>query len=135
MQAPWFEVAGRGNRENALLEFPAITCKFGPMGLRELFGSASTLESIQSTPVLVAAALLVAGTYIFVKASTSPPYKPSTLPPAEPAAPKMAMSAPRTDLAPPKDDPFTLESLKAFDGSVPDKPIYVSIKGASCSAS
>lgn len=32
-------------------------------------------------------------------------------------------------LAPPKDDPFTLEQLKEFDGSDPNKPVYVSIKG------
>jgi hypothetical protein len=42
---------------------------------------------------------------------------------------KSIMQPPRTDLAPPKDDPFTLEQLKAFDGSDPSKPIYVSIKG------
>ncbi|KIY43690.1 progesterone binding protein [Fistulina hepatica ATCC 64428] len=33
------------------------------------------------------------------------------------------------DLLPPKDDPFTLEELKPFDGSDPSRPIYVSIKG------
>ncbi|TFY66152.1 hypothetical protein EVG20_g4930 [Dentipellis fragilis] len=41
------------------------------------------------------------------------------------------MQAERTDLAPPKDDPFTLEQLKEFDGSDEYKPIYVAIKGAS----
>ncbi|KAJ6594924.1 progesterone binding protein [Mycena capillaripes] len=39
------------------------------------------------------------------------------------------MQAPREDLAPPKDDPFTLAQLKEYDGSDPSKPIYVSIKG------
>ncbi|KAJ8597441.1 progesterone binding protein [Rhizopogon salebrosus TDB-379] len=39
------------------------------------------------------------------------------------------MQAPRDDLAPPKDDPFTLDQLKKFDGSDLSKPIYVSIKG------
>lgn len=39
------------------------------------------------------------------------------------------MQAPRDDLNPPKDDPFTLLQLKEFDGSDPSKPIYVSIKG------
>ncbi|KAI0694284.1 cytochrome b5-like heme/steroid binding domain-containing protein [Cytidiella melzeri] len=43
--------------------------------------------------------------------------------------PKTIMQAARTDLAPPKDDPFTLEQLKEFDGSEPSKPIYVAIKG------
>ncbi|XP_006457619.1 hypothetical protein AGABI2DRAFT_139898 [Agaricus bisporus var. bisporus H97] len=39
------------------------------------------------------------------------------------------MQPPRTDLAPPKDDPFTTEQLKEFDGSDSSKPIYVAIKG------
>ncbi|KAL0570516.1 hypothetical protein V5O48_011440 [Marasmius crinis-equi] len=42
---------------------------------------------------------------------------------------KSIMQPARADLAPPKDDPFTQEQLKQFDGSNPDKPIYVSIKG------
>lgn len=41
------------------------------------------------------------------------------------------MQPPQTDLAPPKDDPFTVEQLKQYDGSDPSKPIYVAIKGAS----
>ncbi|KAI0044434.1 progesterone binding protein [Auriscalpium vulgare] len=39
------------------------------------------------------------------------------------------MQAPRDDLAPPKEDPFTQEQLKQYDGSDPSKPIYVAIKG------
>ena len=39
------------------------------------------------------------------------------------------MQAPATDLKPPRDDPFTLASLKEFDGTDESKPIYVSIKG------
>ena len=39
------------------------------------------------------------------------------------------MSPPRTDLLPPKDEPFTLEQLKQYDGSTAGKPIYVAIKG------
>ncbi|KAJ7642861.1 progesterone binding protein [Mycena rosella] len=39
------------------------------------------------------------------------------------------MQPARTDLAPPKDDPFTLAQLAPFDGSDSSKPIYVSIKG------
>ena len=42
---------------------------------------------------------------------------------------KTIMQAPRDDLAPPKDDPYTLEQLKQYDGSDPEKPIYVAIKG------
>ncbi|KAF8625320.1 hypothetical protein AX15_005450 [Amanita polypyramis BW_CC] len=42
---------------------------------------------------------------------------------------KSVMQPPRTDLAPPKDVPFTPEELKQYDGSVPGGPIYVAIKG------
>jgi len=45
------------------------------------------------------------------------------------------MQAPREDLPPPKDDPFTLEELKAFDGSDASKPVYVAIKGTLSSSS
>lgn len=41
------------------------------------------------------------------------------------------MSQPATDLAPPKDDPMTVEQLKQFDGATVDTPIYVAIKGSS----
>ena len=39
------------------------------------------------------------------------------------------MQAERSDLPAPKDDPYTQDELKAFDGSDPAKPIYVAIKG------
>ncbi|KAG5637555.1 hypothetical protein H0H81_004132 [Sphagnurus paluster] len=42
---------------------------------------------------------------------------------------KSIMQAPREDLAPPKDDPYTTEELKKYDGSTPGLPIYVAIKG------
>ncbi|KAK7453327.1 hypothetical protein VKT23_012006 [Stygiomarasmius scandens] len=42
---------------------------------------------------------------------------------------KSIMQPAREDLLPPKDDPYTLEQLKAYDGSDSSKPIYVSIKG------
>jgi membrane-associated progesterone receptor component len=42
---------------------------------------------------------------------------------------KSVMQAPREDLAPPKDDPFTNEELRQYDGSDSSKPIYVAIKG------
>lgn len=44
--------------------------------------------------------------------------------------PQTIMQPARTDLDPPKDDPFTLEQLREFDGSDASKPVYVSIKGA-----
>ncbi|EJF65199.1 progesterone binding protein [Dichomitus squalens LYAD-421 SS1] len=39
------------------------------------------------------------------------------------------MQPPRTDIAPAKHDPFTVEQLKQFDGTDLSKPIYVAIKG------
>jgi membrane-associated progesterone receptor component len=42
---------------------------------------------------------------------------------------KSIMSAPRDDLDPPQYDPFTTEQLKLYDGSDPQRPIYVAIKG------
>jgi hypothetical protein len=43
------------------------------------------------------------------------------------------MSKPVTDLNPPKDDSFTQGDLKQYDGSSPEKPIYVAIKGETLS--
>jgi membrane-associated progesterone receptor component len=42
---------------------------------------------------------------------------------------KSVMQSAREDLAPPKDDPYTAEQLKQYDGSDPSKPIFVAIKG------
>ncbi|KIK05158.1 hypothetical protein K443DRAFT_675311 [Laccaria amethystina LaAM-08-1] len=42
---------------------------------------------------------------------------------------KSIMQGPRDDLEPPKDNPYTTEALKEFDGSNTSKPIYVAIKG------
>lgn len=45
------------------------------------------------------------------------------------AKPITMMQPPKVDLAPPKDDPFTVEELKGYDGSDESKPILVAIKG------
>ncbi|KAG6872926.1 hypothetical protein C0995_005184 [Termitomyces sp. Mi166 len=42
---------------------------------------------------------------------------------------KSIMQPARDDLAPPKDDPYTTEELKKYDGSTPGLPLYVAIKG------
>jgi membrane-associated progesterone receptor component len=39
------------------------------------------------------------------------------------------MQPEHTNLPPPKDDPFTQEALKEFNGSDTEKPVYVAIKG------
>ena len=49
-------------------------------------------------------------------------------------AKRKIMQPEREDLLPPKDDPFTQEELKAYDGTDANKPIYVAIKGASSSS-
>ena len=43
---------------------------------------------------------------------------------------KSVMQSAREDLAPPKDDPFTTDQLKEYDGSDASKPILVAIKGS-----
>lgn len=63
----------------------------------------------------------------FRTAETQPPKKSLSSETDKPL--KTIMQPARDDLAPAKDDPFTLEQLKAFDGSDPSKPIYVAIKG------
>ena len=59
--------------------------------------------------------------------SSPPPPAPAETDPKKPL--KSIMQAPRDDLAPPKDDLYTTEELKQYDGSDPSKPIYVAIKG------
>ena len=59
-----------------------------------------------------------------VAAQTAPPSTQSSQIPV-----KSVMSAPRDDLDPPKEDPFTSEQLKMYDGSNPELPIYVAVKG------
>ncbi|KAJ7457719.1 cytochrome b5 [Mycena latifolia] len=84
------------------------------------------MDSIKYLLVLLLPAAYLARRYY--RSSTPPSASaPSTAADEKPV--KTIMQAPREDLAPPKDDPFTLDQLKEFDGSDPAKPIYVSIKG------
>ncbi|KAL0957117.1 hypothetical protein HGRIS_003210 [Hohenbuehelia grisea] len=81
---------------------------------------------------LVIYALVLALPAAYLLHRRSKPSSPSTSPQLsqkQENKPKSIMQAPRDDLQPPKDDPFTLEQLKQFDGSDPSKPIYVAIKG------
>ena len=88
--------------------------------------------SIDSIPVYLYAVLLslpLAFIYYRHYHHQSGP-QPENTKPAENDKPlKTIMQAPRDDLAPPKDDPFTLQQLKQYDGSDTAKPIYVAIKG------
>lgn len=68
--------------------------------------------------------------FFYLNADSDDAQRPaSPTPTATQEQPKTLMQAPSADLAPPKDDPFTLESLKEYDGTDESKPIYVSIKG------
>ncbi|KAJ7161916.1 cytochrome b5 [Mycena crocata] len=74
--------------------------------------------------------LLLPAAYLARRYYRSPtPLSPPATTAAEEQPVKSIMQAPRQDLAPPQDDPFTLAQLKEFDGSNPSRPIYVSIKG------
>ncbi|KAG6883453.1 hypothetical protein C0993_006067 [Termitomyces sp. T159_Od127] len=60
--------------------------------------------------------------------------RPARIAPQPPQPPtqrplKTIMQPARDDLDPPKDDPYTTEELKKYDGSTPGQPIYVAIKG------
>jgi membrane-associated progesterone receptor component len=57
----------------------------------------------------------------------STPIQPSKVTGNDP--PKTIMQAPQVNLPPPKNDPFTVDQLKKYDGSDPNVPIYVAIKG------
>ncbi|QRV82019.1 cytochrome b5 [Ceratobasidium sp. AG-Ba] len=46
-----------------------------------------------------------------------------------PAAKKNPFAVGDRQLQPPKDDPYTLAELAAFDGQDPNRPVYVAIKG------
>ncbi|KAF8965609.1 cytochrome b5, partial [Flammula alnicola] len=80
--------------------------------------------------------LLVPASYLFYRrfptlrlslSSTATTPAPAETDPKKPL--KSIMQAARDDLAPPKDDPFTTEELKQYDGTDPTKPILVAIKG------
>lgn len=83
---------------------------------------------------LYALAFALPLTYFFYHRQSKANAVPDTVPAEDSAQSKKPlksiMQAPKDNLAPPKDDPFTTEQLKEFDGSDPSKPIYVAIKGA-----
>jgi hypothetical protein len=82
--------------------------------------------------VIYALALALPTAYFLSRYFSQSPTPPAPVhtPPRTGEKPlKTIMQAPRADLLPPKDDPFTPAELAAFDGSDPTKPIYVAIKG------
>lgn len=73
-------------------------------------------------------ALVVPFVYFFYRRRSSPTV--TAVPAEDNKRPlKSIMQSAREDLAPPKDDPYTTEQLKQYDGSDPSKPILVAIKG------
>lgn len=78
--------------------------------------------------VKYAVAFLLPILYIFYRRHSSPTI--TSVPAENNKRPlKTIMQAARQDLALPKDDSYTTEQLKQYDGSDPTKPIYVAIKG------
>jgi membrane-associated progesterone receptor component len=69
--------------------------------------------------------------YHHLTANPKPAAKPASTPQGDKDEKKNTtmMQPERTDLDPPKDDPFTQEQLKAYDGTDASKPVYVAIKG------
>ena len=92
---------------------------------RHAFDTLMTLYKIAT------ALLLVVPAYLIYRKATHAEASGETTTEGQEAdqEPKTIMQPARTDLDPPKDDPFTLEQLREFDGSDPSKPVYVSIKG------
>ena len=91
--------------------------------------------AIMFTTIFRVALLVLPAVYLYKRlrskpASVAPPENPEDEKKEDEKA-KTIMQPPKNDLAPPKDDPFTLEQLKQYDGSSTDKPIYVAIKGMS----
>jgi membrane-associated progesterone receptor component len=84
-----------------------------------------------STLVIYGLALLIPVVFLLYRASSSSkPPAPITQSKEEENKPlKTIMQPPVAELDPPKEDPYTVEQLKAFDGEDPSKPIYVAIKG------
>jgi len=89
---------------------------------------ASITDSNPTALILTGFALATAYILIKVYSTLSAPIAPRTA--TRDQKTMSVMSAPRTDLAPPKDDPFTLEQLKRYDGKTEGTPIYVAIKGS-----
>jgi hypothetical protein len=83
---------------------------------------------VSNWSIAITAGLLLPVVYILFLSSRPP--APKLKPLSKEQKPvKSIMQPPRTDLAPPKDDKFTLADLAKYDGSNPDLPIYISIKG------
>ncbi|KAF8069918.1 cytochrome b5 [Lyophyllum atratum] len=84
------------------------------------------------TLVISGLALAIPAAYLTYRHCFSSSHSQTVPQPAQETAKKplkSIMQATRDDLAPPKSDPITTEELKKFDGSNPNLPIYVAIKG------
>ncbi|THH07147.1 hypothetical protein EW145_g3589 [Phellinidium pouzarii] len=91
-----------------------------------------TLSSLTTSQLLLLSLLSLPAFYIIKRAfsvSTAVEGADKSSADDKDAQPKSIMQPENLDLSPPSDAPYTLDALKAFDGSDPAKPIYVSIKG------
>ncbi|KIK68292.1 hypothetical protein GYMLUDRAFT_35676 [Collybiopsis luxurians FD-317 M1] len=95
----------------------------------------SLFENLKLSDPRLITGVLVAVPFIYLLLRTNSSSSSSSVSPTSSSSsnseqkPKSIMQPARTDLSPPKDDHYTLEQLKEYDGSQEGKPIYVSIKG------
>lgn len=94
---------------------------------------------MDSVTILIAALLAIPAIVIYriafsTRTTTSSNQEPTETEKKTEEESKTIMQPARDDLQPPKDDPWTLQQLKEFDGSDPSKPIYVAIKGTTPSS-
>lgn len=102
----------------------SITQSYLPLGRMPSFGQLALYGLTLAFPLAIL--------YQRLTADSKPTAKPAAAPQGEKTEKKSSIMQPeRTDLDPPKNDPFTQEQLKAYDGSDPSKPVYVAIKGSS----
>lgn len=84
-------------------------------------------SSYSATSIAVAAVAVILPSYWLISRRQVPNQTGRT----GSAAPskKNPFAVPDRQLQPPKDDPYTLAELSAYDGQDPNKPVYVAIKG------
>ncbi|KAK1925462.1 cytochrome b5 [Papiliotrema laurentii] len=94
------------------------------------------LDTLTSTPVLIAGALGISAA-VYAKRQSASPVTPAPVQSTSRTAQSTmeqkkdgsVMSPPAANLELPKDDPISVAELRQYDGTDPSKPIYVAIKG------
>ncbi|KAG8686986.1 hypothetical protein FRC11_008014 [Ceratobasidium sp. 423] len=79
-----------------------------------------------ATSIAIAAAAVVVPSYWLISRQKSQSQTSSS---GSSTTKKNPFAVPDRQLQPPKDDPYTLAQLSAYDGQDPSRPVYVAIKG------